>query len=510
MTSSGNPSPATENSYLSGVTVSFAPPPSPATPPAPAAPAATATPAAAPAAPRPVYTPARDAESAELDQEVAAALGGLSIEQLMEQSAAAKVPMTSGAPAPAGAGAGGPRFDPARPMRGGRPGARRHHEDHINPDNIKRGKITAIRAGNAFVDLGGKSQGICPLEQFDQAPEKDESGEKKGVEVGQEHDFIFKGYDPREGLVILARRGAVQHGAWETLTAGDTVEATVTGVNKGGLELKVGTTRAFMPAGQVDMHFHADLSVFLNQRMSVRVMKVDREDHNILLSRRAVLEEEEVKKAEKTWEELAVGQVREGTVRSVQPYGAFIDVGGVDGLLHVSAMSHQRVADPKKIVKEGDKLQVMVVSVDREKKRVSLSLKQLAKDPWEDVSARFPIGSVAEGTVKAVVDFGAFVELEPGIEGLVHVSQLAMRRVMKPSDVVKAGDKVKAKVQGIDMEKRRISLSMAEAEREAKIASGEIKVEEPKPVSAGAAAAAAGAKPKVPLKPKKQLKGGLF
>jgi ribosomal protein S1 len=306
--------------------------------------------------------------------------------------------------------------------------------------------------------------------------------------------------------VVLARKGAVQHGAWETLSAGDTVEATVTGVNKGGLELKVGTSRAFMPAGQVDTKFHADLSVFLNQRLQVRVMKVDREDRNILLSRRAVIEEEEAKKAETVWEELAVGQVREGTVRSVQPYGAFIDVGGVDGLLHVSAMSHQRVVDPSKFVKEGDKLQVMVIGLDKEKKKVSLSLKQLTKDPWDSVTTDFPVGGVVEGTVRKVVDFGAFVEIAPGVEGLVHVSQLAMRRVNKPSDVVKDGDKVKAKVLGVDLEKRRISLSMAEAERDAKIASGEIKAPEPAP----AAATAAGGKPKTPAKPKKQLKGGLF
>jgi ribosomal protein S1 len=395
-------------------------------------------------------------------------------------------------------------------MRGGRPGARRIHEDHVNPDNIKHGKVTAIREGNVFVDLGGKSQGMCPIDQFDQAPDTTAGGEKKAVEVGQEYEFIFKGYDSREGLVLLARKGALQHGAWETLSPGDTVEATVTGVNKGGLELKVGTTRAFMPAGQVDVKFHADLSVFLNQRLQVRVMKVDRDDHNILLSRRAIVEEEEAKKAELVWDEIAVGQVREGVVRSVQPYGAFIDVGGVDGLLHVSAMSHQRVADPKKIVKEGDKLQVMIVNIDKEKKKVSLSLKQLTKDPWDSVTNDFPVGAVVEGTVKKVVEFGAFVEIAPGVEGLVHVSQLAMRRVNKAGDVVKDGDKVKAKVQGIDIEKRRISLSMAEAEREAKIASGEIKPPEPA-ASASGASAAPGAKPKGgPVKPKKQLKGGLF
>jgi len=450
-------------------------------------------------------------EKSDLDLEVAKALGGLSIDELMEQSAAAKVPMQGGA------AGGGPRLDPNRPVRGGRPGARGARRapegggDHINPDNIKHGKITAIREGNVFVDIGGKSQGMCPIDQFDQAPGTDESGEKKGVEVGQEYDFVYKGYDAREGLVMLARKGAVQHGAWETLSPGDMVEAQVTGVNKGGLELKVGTTRAFMPAGQVDVKFHPDLSVFLNQKLSVRVMKVDRDDHQILLSRRAILEEEEKKKAEQTWNEISVGQVREGTVRSVQPYGAFVDLGGVDGLLHVSAMSHQRVADPKKIMKEGDKLQVMVVAIDKEKSRVSLSLKQLTKDPWDTVQADFPVGTTAEGTVKKVVEFGAFVELAPGIEGLVHVSQLALRRVNRPGEVVKEGDKVKAKVQGIDTEKRRISLSMSEAERDAKIASGEMKAPEPVAAAAGApgkpgAPAAKGG----PVKPKKPLKGGLF
>jgi ribosomal protein S1 len=210
---------------------------------------------------------------------------------------------------------------------------------------------------------------------------------------------------------------------------------------------------------------------------------------------------------------LAVGQVREGTVRSVQPYGAFIDLGGVDGLLHVSAMSHQRVADPKKVVKEGDKVQVMIIGVDKDKKRVSLSLKQLAKDPWDTVEQDFAVGTTAEGIVKKVVEFGAFVELAPGVEGLVHVSQLAMKRINRPGEVVKDGDKVHAKILGIDREKRRISLSMAEAERDSKIASGELQPEPAKPAAAAGAAlgaASAGAPAKGgPVKPKKPLKGGL-
>lgn len=440
-------------------------------------------------------------EKNDIDREVNQALGGMSIEDLMAQSVSA-MPADSG---------GGPKLDPSRPVRGGRPGAKRH-EERVNPDNVKRGKIVAIQGLNVLVDIGGKSQGVCPLDQFDQVAEGE--GEKKAVEIGQEYDFIYKGYDAREGLVNLARKGAIQHGAWETLSVGDTVEALVTGVNKGGLELKVGSSRAFMPAGQVDTRFHSDLSVFLNQKMPVRVMKVDREDHNIVLSRRAIMEEAEAKMAEQTWGELAVGQVREGTVRSVQPYGAFIDLGGVDGLLHVSAMSHQRVSDPKKVVKEGDKVQVMIIGVDKDKKRVSLSLKQLAKDPWDTVEQDFPVGTTAEGSVKKVVEFGAFVELAPGVEGLVHVSQLAMKRINRPGEVVKEGDKVQAKVLGIDREKRRISLSMSEAERDSKIASGELQPEPAKPAAAagaapGAAPAAAAGKGGAPSKNKKPLKGGL-
>ena len=485
-------------------------------------------PSTAAAAPPVAHAAPPNLEKPDLDKEVAQALGGLSIEQLMEQSAppastsGASTGMGNTGGGSGGGGGRGARLDPSRPVRGGRPGPRgggrggHQNEDHINPDNIKRGKITGIREGNALVDIGGKSQGICPMDQFDQVAPTNAEGQKQAVEVGQEYEFIFKGYDAREGLVILARKGAVQHGAWETLQPGDTVDAIVTGINKGGLELKVGTTRAFMPAGQVDTKFHQDLSVFLNQKMPVRVIKVDRQDHNILLSRRAILEEVEAKLADQTWGELAVGQVREGTVRSVQPYGAFIDLGGVDGLLHVSAMSHQRVADPKKILKDGDKLQVMIINLDKEKKRVSLSLKQLTKDPWDTVQSDFGIGTTVDGTVKKVVEFGAFVELAPGIEGLVHVSQIAMKRIARPSEVVKEGDKVRAKIQGIDMEKRRISLSMSEAERDAKIASGEIKPEEPKPVLAGAPAgpggktsAATSSALKTPLKPKKLLKGGL-
>ena len=432
--------------------------------------------------------------AADLDQEVQQALGGVSIEDLMAQSVAK--------------GPSAPNLDPNRQVRGGRPSAgRKERGDRTAPDNIKHGKVIAIRNRNVFVDLGGKSEGICPLDQFDATV--DEAGTVTGLEIGQEFDFVFKNYDTSEGLIILARLGAVTHGAWETLKPGDSVEGLVTGLNKGGLELRINNAKAFMPAGQVDTKFNADLSIFLNQKMSCIVTRVDRKDQQIVVSRRALVEAEEAKNAEKVWEEISEGQVREGTVRSVQPYGAFIDLGGVDGLLHVSAMSHTRVTDPKKIVNEGDKVQVMVLSVDKEKKRVALGLKQLSKDPWDTAVGQFVVGTIVSGTVKKSADFGAFVELAPGVEGLVHISQLSGKRVNKVSDVVKEGDIVKAKILQIDTEKKRISLSIAEAEREARqaeaIAKGEI------PAPAAAATAAAPGAPAKPAKPPRKvpLKGGL-
>ena len=428
--------------------------------------------------------PQSSSDQADLDREVEQAMSGISIEDLMAKTVAQ--------------GANRPTMDPSRPVRGGRPSARKA-EGEVPPDNIKHGRVTGIREGNVFVDLGGKSQGVCGIDQFGTLADADGQARPDVVE-GQEYEFVFKGYDNREGLVLLARQGAVQHGAWETLREGDTVEATVTGVNKGGLELKIGATRAFMPAGQVDMHFNPDLSVFLNERMTAQVIKVDRDDHNIILSRRAILEVETAKSAAKVWGELAVGQVREGTVRSVQAYGAFIDLGGVDGLLHVSAMSHTRVSDPNKIVKTGDKVQVMVLGVDREKSRVSLGLKQLTKDPWDETTTQFPVGSVTTGTVKKLAEFGAFVELAPGVEGLVHISQLATRRVNTVGEIVKEGDQVQVKVREIDQAKHRISLSMADVERDKRAAEGGSK--SPALVAAAAPAAPAAKKPlrKTPLK----------
>ena len=381
----------------------------------------------------------------DINQAVSEAMGGLSMEDLLKSVSKPE-------------SAAEDNLDPSRPMRGGRPKAAAPDAPAANSRD-RRGRVIAIRDRSIFVDLGGKSQGVVPLEQF---MEHDEE-----PIIGQEYEFTFTGYDNREGLVMLSRRGAVNHGSWDELHEGDVVEGMVTGSNKGGMEVTINNIRAFMPAGQVDIRFNSDLNALVGQKIKCQVIEVDRSDRKLVVSRREILEQQAAIDREKTWGELATGQIREGVVSSVQAYGAFVDIGGVDGLLHVSAMSHTRVADPTKVVKPGDRVQVMVLAVDQEKKRVSLGLKQLQKDPWSSAVEDFPVGMVTESTITRLMDFGAFAELSPGVEGLIHISELSTHRVSHTEQVVKPGDKVQVKVLAVDLEKKRISLSAAQVQRDA-------------------------------------------
>ncbi len=433
----------------------------------------------------------------EIQRALDEALSGLSIDELLTQSLAKPAAATGGAD---------------RPARGGRPVSQPEGQ---RPGSARRGVIAAIRDGNVFVDLGGKSQGIAPLEQFD-APPADGS-ERVALAVGQEFEFVYTGYDRREGLVLLSRKGAVSHSGLAALHEGDTVEGVVTAVNKGGLELKINNAHAFMPAGQADIKFNSDLQSLVGQKVKCRVTQVSVEDRRLIVSRRAILEQERAVAGEKLWRELATGQIREGVVSSVQAYGAFVDLGGVDGLLHVSAMSHTRVSDPNKIVKPGDRIQVMIIALDAEKQRVSLGLKQLVKDPWDEAAEKYPPGSVVAGTVKTLMDFGAFVEIAPGVEGLVHISELSNKRVNRVSEAVQVGQSVQAKVLAVDTAKKRISLSLAALLREAASAQATAQAADADtpvagtPQQAGAQAATAVAATPGKPKPTKSLplKGGL-
>lgn len=359
-----------------------------------------------------------DIDSA-LEKEIDDALGGMSIEDLVEHDQ----PKVRGAAEAAAHG-------------------------------FKKGRIIRISKDDAFIDFGGKTLGVASLTQFDEEPK-----------VGDEMEFSVDRFDTRENLLILSKKGSVASNvSWENLDAGQIVEATVTGSNKGGLELEVKGMRAFMPAGQVELFHVPDFAQYVGQKMVAEVTQADRESRNIVLSRRNILEREKEEARVKMWAELAEGQIRRGTVRSIMDFGAFVDMGGVDGLLHVSEMSFRRGVKASDVVKVGDVLDVKIVKMDLETGRVGLSLKQARGiDPWMDAATKYAVGTLITGRVTKVEAFGAFIEVEEGIEGLLPISEMSYARVRSASDVCKEGDTLRLAVLSIDPVARRMSFSLKQA-----------------------------------------------
>jgi small subunit ribosomal protein S1 len=318
----------------------------------------------------------------------------------------------------------------------------------------KRAKVVAVRGQDVFLDVpGGRAPGVLPLAQFEE-----------GVPApGTEVEVEIEGYDGANGLLLLSRKGAAVQADWSSVAAGMIVEARVTSTNKGGLSVDVNGIRGFMPISQIDLYRVEDPEQFVNQRLRCLVAEVRVEERNLVVSRRALQEKEREEAREKLWQELAEGQTREGIVRSVKDFGAFVDLGGVDGLLHVSEMSWARVDKAEQVVQPGQKIKVLILKLDPERRKVSLGLKQLQASPWDGIELNYPQGTTAKGKVTRLMDFGAFVELEPGIEGLVHISELAPQRVRRVSDVVQAGQEVQVMVLAVDRNQRRISLSLKAA-----------------------------------------------
>jgi small subunit ribosomal protein S1 len=365
----------------------------------------------------------------DLDKEINDALGGLSVEQLEAQSAAAAPPQDA---------------------------ETAHAAAELAARGVRRGRVVSIRKGDVLVDLGGKSQGLISELQFDEEPPV----------VGKEYDFSVERYDKTEGLIILSRRmaGAVQHTVnWENIDVGTLVEGTVTGMNKGGLELQIKSMRAFMPSGQVNLFFEKDISVYLGQKMVVEVTQADALTHNLVVSRRNVLEREKEEAKKKLLEEIQEGDSRRGTVRSVTDFGAFVDLGGADGLVHVSEMSYKRIKHPSEVVKVGDQVDVKILKADKQTGKLSLSMRQAMPDPWADLGARYPEGTEINGKVARVENFGAFVEMEEGIEGLLPVSEMSWQRIRSPKDVVKPGDMIRLVVIAIDPAQRKLTFSLKQA-----------------------------------------------
>ncbi|GIW77369.1 MAG: hypothetical protein KatS3mg104_2432 [Phycisphaerae bacterium] len=310
-----------------------------------------------------------------------------------------------------------------------------------------------IQKGEVLVELDGKNQGVVPLTQFDTEPR-----------IGDVMDFFVDRYDEKESIYKLLKKGAAQlHAQWESLQPGQILEGTVSAMNKGGLEVQIGSIRAFMPAGQVDIQYHKDISIFIGQKLQVAVQKVDRRNHNLIVSRRQVLEQERKEKQKALFDELAEGQTRRGTVRSVTDYGAFVDLGGADGLIHISELSHRRGVKASDVVQVGDLVDVKVTKFDRETGKISLSLKQLMADPWQGAETKYPVGSQVTGRVARIEKFGAFIEIEEGLEGLLPLSEISWQRVSRVEDVLKIDDIVKLSVITIDPVAKKLTFSLKQA-----------------------------------------------
>jgi len=373
----------------------------------------------------------------DLEKEISDALGDVSIADLMGDSVTEQNPASDGEAIPAQGATTLPPSELALQM--------------------KRGRISAIRGDDVFVDLTGldsKLQGVVPLRQFDRSPR-----------LSSVMEFVVERVDETEGVVHLSRESAVSQLTWDQLQAGSMVEARVTGTNKGGLELELtGGIRAFMPAGQVDLHHIESLEEFIGQRLRCVVQQIERRSRNVVVSRRRYLEQEQAKLKQQLLHELEVGQVREGTVTNLVPYGAFVNIGGLDGLLHISDMSHTRISKPSDVVQSGQSIQVKILQFDNETQKVRLGLKQVGPDPWDNIAERFTAGMEIEGRVTRLAQFGAFVEVAEGIEGLVPISEMSWSRIQQPSQVLKEGDVVRMKVLQIDPERKRMSLSLKQSQ----------------------------------------------
>jgi small subunit ribosomal protein S1 len=314
----------------------------------------------------------------------------------------------------------------------------------------QKGKVISIRGKSVFVDLGAKSEGVVPVDQF--------PGDLP--RPGDLIDVLVDRFDPDEGILLLSLKGAAVEATWDNLRKGLIVEARVTKTNKGGLEVEVDGIRGFLPIGQIDINRVDDAAVYVGQRLKVIVTEANSRERNLVVSRRELLEQERAELRQKTWAALEEGQVRPGVVRAVKDYGAFVDLGGVDGLLHVADMSWARLADPSGFVKVGQEVQVKVLKIDRQTSKISLGLKQLTPSPWDRVEEKYARGMVVKGKVVRLMDFGAFIELEPGVEGLIHISELASNRVRKVADIVKPDQEVEVRILKLELEARKIALSL--------------------------------------------------
>jgi small subunit ribosomal protein S1 len=331
-------------------------------------------------------------------------------------------------------------------------------------DNITKGTVVKLTDKHVVVDFGSKSEGMVPIAQV-----TGRDGQPK-VKPGDSIDVVVERGQTEEGYVLLSHEKAQRVRVWDDVEKAYNEKSTIKGYVvdrvKGGLSVDVGGVRAFLPGSQVDLKPVRNLDGYKGQEIEVRVIKLNKKRGNIVVSRKQLLEEEQTEKRSKTLEHLEEGSVLTGVVKNLTDYGAFVDLGGLDGLLHITDMSWGRLTHPRDLVNVGDEIHVKVLKFDKDKQRVSLGFKQLTPDPWLDAAQRYPIGAHVKGRILSVTDYGAFVELEQGIEGLVHVSEMTWSKRMKhPSKIVKPGDEVETVVLNVNPAERRISLGLKQLEQ---------------------------------------------
>ncbi|MCC5846599.1 MAG: 30S ribosomal protein S1, partial [Verrucomicrobia bacterium] len=329
----------------------------------------------------------------------------------------------------------------------------------FNEGSIIEGVVIAIRSNDVLVDVGYKSEGMIPKNEFKKLEE---------LSVGDTVEVLLERLEDDNGMVVLSKQRAELQKNWdnilETYSEGDLIEGVIHGRVKGGMLVDVGV-EAFLPGSQIDLSPVKNPDDFIGQVVQLKIIKINLERRNIVVSRRELLEEQRREQKAELLNEIKIGQQRKGKVKNITDFGAFIDLNGMDGLLHITDMSWGRINHPSELVKIGDELEVTILDVDYEKERVSLGLKQQSDNPWEDIDSKYPVGHRVHGKVVNLMPYGAFIELEPGVEGLVHVSELSWtKRIARASDVLNIGDEVHSIVLAVNKEDKKISLGVRQTE----------------------------------------------
>ncbi len=331
--------------------------------------------------------------------------------------------------------------------------------ENLQEGSIIKGVITEIRDNEVILDIGAKAEGVVPAYEFNDLGD---------LQVGEEIEVFLDRLEDRDGNPVVSYDKAQQKKNWEHILTqceeGSVLSGRVKTKVKGGLVVNIGVD-SFLPASQIDIQPPKNLDQYLGQTYDFKVLKINTDRKNIVISRRELIEEQRLEKRRKLLEDIKPGDIRRGAVKNITDYGAFIDLDGLDGLLHITDMSWGRISHPSEMLKVGEEIDVMIIEVDRDRERVSLGLKQTTKNPWEGIESRYPVNARVRGKVVNLVPYGAFVELEEGVEGLVHVTELSwVKRINKPGEVLKVGDEIEAVVLGIQKDEQKISLSVRQLE----------------------------------------------